>query len=123
MKNRKLSIALALLVGTCAMPFTGCFDSCKDSESKTIMNVSLHPEVEFVLDENDKMLSVNALNEEGNMIITAEAFNNIEGKTAEEAAKLFVEVSKDTGFLIEGKVNQGENEVKISLSGDTKQAE
>ncbi|MBQ7307054.1 MAG: hypothetical protein IJW82_00825 [Clostridia bacterium] len=123
MKNKKLGIFLALVMSASAVPFAGCFESCGKTESKTVMNMSLNPEVEFVLDENDKVLSVNALNEEGNLIISADAFLNIKGKDADEAAKLFVQVSKETGFLIEGKVEAGENEVKISLSGDAEQAE
>lgn len=124
MKNKKLSVVLALIMGTCAMPFVGCFESCKktDSNSKTIMNVSLNPKVEFVLDEDNKVLTVNALNEEGNIIITAEAFANVEGKSADDAVKLFVEVSKETGFLIKGNIEQGENQINVSLSGDSEQA-
>lgn len=112
-----------------AMGVTG-FAACnkeneegKNPDRKTVMNVSLNPEVEFVLDGNDKVVTVNALNEEGNLIISAEAFENVEGKTAEEAAKLFVEVSKETGYLVSGSVKDGENEINISLSGDTKAAE
>jgi hypothetical protein len=63
---------------------------------------------------------VNALNEEGNLIISIESFT---GKTAEEAAQLFVKASKETGFLVEGNVKAGENEIKISLSGDSKKAD
>lgn len=84
------------------------------------MNLSLNPEVEFVLDASDKVVSVNALNEEGNLIVSAEVFT---GKTADEAARLFVEVSKETGFLVSGTVNNGENELKISFSGNANEAE
>lgn len=108
-----------------AIGFTG-LASCKKNEeevTKTVMNVSLNPEVEFILDGDNKVISVNALNEEGNLIVSAEAFANVEGKTAEEAAKLFVQVSKETGYLVEGNVSAGDNEISISLSGDEKDAE
>jgi hypothetical protein len=94
----------------------------KDEKQKTVMNVCLNPEVEFVLDGENKVLTVNAINEEGNLIISSEAFKDIKGKTAEEAAKLFVEVSKDTGYLVQGELRSGENEIKISLSGDAELA-
>lgn len=56
------------------------------------MNVSLNPQVEFVLDADNKVVTVNALNEEGNLIAGAEVFV---GKTAEEAAKeLFDDVKQ-----------------------------
>ena len=82
------------------------------------MNLSVNPEVEFVLDTNDRIISVNAINEEGNLIISAEEFKNIEGKKAEEGAKIFLSVAVDTGFIVEGRVSDGENEVEIEVSGD-----
>ena len=92
--------------------------SCKEETGEQrVMNISLNPEVEFVLDANDKVVSVNALNEEGNLVVSAEAFKDVEGKTAEEAGELFIQVSKETGFLLEGSVQSGENTVQISVSG------
>lgn len=120
MKKMKKAVALLCLaaVGASAFAFTGC----KKDEAGKVMNVALNPEVEFVLDANDKVVTVNALNEEGNLVISAAAFENVEGKTAEEAAKLFVQVSEETGFLLEGNVGAGENELKISFSGDKSEA-
>ena len=118
---KKLAIlCAAIMAATGVSAFASCGGGGTETKEQKVMNLSLNPEVEFVLDENDKVVSVNALNEEGNLIISAEVFT---GKTAEEAAKLFVEVSKETGFLVSGKVNAGENELEISLSGDTKAAE
>ena len=85
-----------------------------------VMNVSLNPEVEFVLDENDKVVSANALNEEGNIIISNETFV---GKDADEAVKLFIQVSKDTGYMVSGRIEAGENEVEVAISGDTQKAQ
>lgn len=112
--------ALTIVAGG-AMTLVGCGgEETTASGEKKVMNVSLNPEVEFVLDEENKVVSVNALNEEGNLIISAETFT---GKSAEDAAKLFVEVSKETGFVVSGSVKAGENEINISISGDTKKAE
>ena len=116
--------SLALAFGITA--FSGCFGDggkVEKNEQQTVMNVSLNPKVEFVLDENDKVITVNALNEEGNLIISAEAFENVEGKPAEEAAKLFVQVSTETGYLVSGSASAGDNQISISLSGDSEQAE
>lgn len=112
MKMKKLAVLIATL--TLASSSVGLV-GCTDEADKRVMNLSLNPEVEFVLDENDKVISVNALNEEGNLIVSAEVFT---GKTAGEAAELFVEVSRETGFLVTGKVKAGENELKVSFSGD-----
>ena len=121
MKKKIMAIAGAALILTMGV---GTFSSCKwfrkntEEKQKTVMNVCLNPEVEFLLDGDNKVITANAINEEGNLIISSEAFDDIEGKTAEEAARLFVEVSKDTGYLVQSEVQVGENELKISISGD-----
>ncbi|MGN1040712.1 MAG: hypothetical protein ACI4QL_04720 [Candidatus Fimimonas sp.] len=121
MKRNKI-LALCLVVAMCA---TMCaFVACNgNAEAATVMTVSLNPEVEFVLDGNGKVITVNALNEEGNLIISAQAFDKVEGKTAEEAAKLFVQVAKETGYLVSGRVSDGENEIEFSFSGDASDAQ
>ena len=112
------SIAMAALMLTTGVGTLASCNRNKEEKQKTVMNVCLNPEVEFILDGDNKVVSVNAINEEGNLIVSSEAFKDIEGKTAEQAAQLFVEVSKDTGYLVQGELRSGENEVKISLSGD-----
>ncbi len=106
----------------CSLAMGATFISCgeaKTEESKKVMQVSCNPSVEFVLDEKDKVISVNALNEEGNLIVSGEVFLNL---TAEEAAKLFVEASKEMGFIVEtgvkGEVTIAENEITLSFLGD-----
>ena len=108
---KKIISAVCLLAVLCTSAIA--LNGCRDNDEMQVMNVSLNPEVEFILDENDKVVSVNALNEEGNLIINGQAFV---GKSADEALELFVSVSKETGFLVEG--NYGENQISISLSGD-----
>ena len=118
----------AILCTTMAMALgAAAFSGCKPTETANaeegkVMNISLNPQVEFVLDADDKVVTVNALNEEGNLIISAEAFANVEGKTAEEAAKLFVQVSSETGYLVSGTASVGDNQIDISFSGDADKA-
>ena len=119
MKKKITVLLTALMIMVCSLSFIGCGDG-QTANGQKVMNLSLNPKVEFILDADDKVVSVNALNEEGNLIISAEVFT---GKTAEEAAKLFVKVSKETGFIVSGKVSDDENELEISLSGDAKTAE
>ncbi len=117
MKKSMAILSAALLATSCAAVFTGCSE--KDTEAKTVMNVSLNPEVEFVLDSNNVVVSANALNEEGNLVLSAGVFV---GKDAEEAANLFIEISADTGFLVEGSSSIANNDLEISFSGDTETA-
>lgn len=119
-KHLKLtSILLSTLMAIAVLPLTACKGDEPVKETK-IMNVSLNPQVEFILDENDKVITVNALNEEGNLVISAEAFKNVEGMPAKDAAELFVQVSKESGFIIEGSL--GNNDLSVSISGDAENA-
>ncbi len=108
---------VTVLAFICAALLVGCGEQ---NDGGRIMNLSCNPRVEFILDADDKVVSVNALNEEGNLVVSAEVFV---GKSAEDAAKLFVQISKDAGFLVTGNVNAGENELEISFSGDAAEAE
>lgn len=118
-KNIAVILLFSLIFGIFAL--SGCNNEQVVKTEKTVMNLSLNPAIEVVLDEEDKVITVNALNEEGNLIISATAFQNVEGKSAEEVARLFVQVSKETGYLVSGHVG-GENQISISISGDDKLA-
>ncbi len=104
-----LSLVLASVL---LLPLTGC--SKKDDEGK-LMTVELNPQVEFLLDANDKVVTVNAINDEGNYVIAKVDFV---GMTAEEALNAFIKISAEDGFLLEGEITAGENNLKISVSGD-----
>ena len=124
MKKKIAIFSAAIMAVTGAFSLTACDTANSGNEGngvdKTVMNVSLNPAVEFVLDANDKVVSVNALNEEGNLIISAAAF---EGKDAKTAVNLFIEVSAETGFLVSGNAAEEDNEIDISFSGDQEAAE
>lgn len=107
----------AFLLVSSAVALVAC--NGNDAPEKKVMNLSLNPSVEFVLDAEDKVVSVNALNEEGNLIISAETFV---GKDAQTAASLFVEVSKEAGFLVTANATVKNEALTISISGDTKEA-
>ena len=128
MKKKILSFVLALcLIVPCAFALVACEKNNNDNntnvttddETAKVMNVSLNPKIEFVLDKNDKVLSVNALNEDGNHIISASIdatseVSKFEGMTADEAVELFLEISEDSGYIITG----DEDEIRIEMSGN-----
>ncbi len=118
MKKVMAILGAALLLTTSAMTFVSCDDGGEADiqDEKLVMNVSCNPSVEFVLDKDNKVVSVNALNEEGNLVVSAAVFTD---KSAEEAAKLFVEISTDTGFIVSGNATVAESEITISFSRDT----
>lgn len=103
-------MAVIAIVFGCGFLFTGC-DS--NSASK-VMNLTLNPSIELVLDGNNKVLSVNANNNEGNFIIANATFV---GLTAEEAVDLFIEINYENGFMIKGQAGEGKNMLAVEISG------
>lgn len=123
MKTKCLSLALCLclLIGM-ALPLA----SCKKSEptppegTYTRMTVDINPSVEFMVDDQNKVVSVTALNDDGSILIAGEAFV---GKTPEEATQLVVSLATDAGYLVKGEIhveNTDESQkVEISVSGNS----
>lgn len=109
--NRIICYVVAMIMLLCvAVLMFGCKNT-KDDQT-TVMNMSINPEVEFILDKNNKVVSVSAKNDEGNFIIAKASF---EGLSAEEAAKLFVKISNENGFIAQV------GDLKIEISGDKAQ--
>ena len=123
MKIKCLSLALCLcfLIGM-ALPLA----SCKKSEptppegTYTRMTVDINPSVEFMVDDQNKVVSVTALNDDGSILIAGEAFV---GKTPEEATRMVVSLATDAGYLVKGEIhveNTDESQkVEISVSGNS----
>lgn len=117
MIKKFISMIVTLIISISLFCFTGCKNnkSEKYNSNEKIMTLSLNPEVEFILDENNKVIYMNALNEEGNLIISIDGFIS---KTAEEAVELFIRLSKDTKYIYAG----GDNKLEVSISGNLENA-
>ncbi|MBQ7973411.1 MAG: hypothetical protein IJ295_00430 [Clostridia bacterium] len=121
MKKKFLSFVLAIcMIIPCAFALAACQQEEPAEEATAkVMNVGLNPKIEFVLDKDDKVVSVNALNEDGNHIISVSLdadteVSKFEGLTAEEAVELFLELTEENGYLITG----NEEKISIAISGD-----
>lgn len=110
-------MSLALAAGTCAL-LAGCGGG--DGEAAARMQVDINPSVEFILDADNKVLSVTALNDDGALIVAGEAFV---GKTAEDAVELMVSISTDAGYLVKGDLSAGQDEITVSITGDAEAAQ
>lgn len=115
MKKRFLSLCAAFALGATMFSFGGCSKAAEN----TRMTVDINPSVELMVDKDNKVVSVTALNDDAAIILQGTAFV---GKTSDEAVKGVVEVATETGYIVKGEVEVGENNVKISVSGDTKWA-
>ncbi len=118
MKKVKILTACALVTAfTMSMlSATACDFGSKEYNA---VQVDMNPSVEFIVDRNNKVVSVTALNDDGAVIISGEAFV---GKTAEEAVELFVNVSAETGYILQGNAKYSKEELTVSVSGNEEAA-
>lgn len=121
MKRKLISLLLLCSMLLSVFALTSCGKDPKPEEGTVSrMTVDINPSVEFMIDDQNKVISVTALNDDGSILIVGESFI---GKTPEEATELVVKLASETGYLVEGNVEASENTVKISVSGDSKYAE
>lgn len=110
-------IALVLFAGFGFM-LTACNDSSNPEVKTTkVVNLSLNPSVEFILDKNNNVLTFNAINDEGNFIIINANF--VVGETINSAVEKFLKVAKDNGFIVDGENEKSTNQLKIEVSGNS----
>lgn len=116
MKNKFKKLTIGLLstavVAGATSPLVGC--SCSEADELQVMTMSVNPGVEFIVDKDDKVVSVTASNEDGAYILNN--FENFTGMSAKDAAVKFLELSEQYGFVVSGTVD-GE-EITISVSGE-----
>ena len=117
MKKRILCLLLAAVMLFATVGLTSCgADTKPDEGTVTRMTLDVNPSIEFMVDDQNKVVSVTALNDDGSILIAGEGFV---GKTPEEAVELALSLSAEMGYLVEGNVTADENNVKISVSGNT----
>ena len=82
-------MALCLCV---VLPLAACNTA---EEQKQVMTVELNPSLEFILDGKNKVVSVNANNEDGNLILSAQTQDKqFVGSTSEQAMQLYISICK-----------------------------
>lgn len=104
-----LSIALA------GVMTSGLFAACGQQENAektaaSYVSVDVNPSVSFVLDEDDKVLSVIAENEDAQVLIYEE---NFEGLTVEKAVEKLADLAVELGYL-----NEENRGVNITAEGE-----
>ena len=114
MKNilKKLSVLMLALVMVVGVGIT--LSGCGEKKETRVMSLDVNPGIEFVIDEENKVISVTATNEDGIYIL--EKYADFEGMDAKEAALKFLELAEEYGFVVEGATN-GET-LTISVSGE-----
>jgi len=102
-----LLVGVTLLVGVAA-----CTDTSEVEAAGTYVSIDINPSIEFIVDENDVIVSFNLLNEDAEIICAGIDFV---GMNIEEAAALFIELATEGGFI---DVTSDDNAVLITVIGD-----
>lgn len=94
-----LSFLLVICITvTCAVVLSGCGSSnpVEKDEAKAVVEFSVNPEVQIILDQNNNVMNVNYLSAETQQIFSR---SNFIGSTAEEAGMLFAKIASDSGKI------------------------
>lgn len=123
MKTRLLCALLCMMMLLATASLASCNNeqepATPEEGTVTRMTVDINPSVEFMVDDQGLVVSATALNDDGSILIAGEAFV---GKTPEQAVEMVVTLATETGYLVKGNATAEQNEVKISISGDSEYA-
>ena len=108
---------LAVLMLTATLPALVSCGSKPPKDTYTRLTVDINPGVEFMIDDENKVMAVTAMNDDASILLSGEV---LVGKTPEEATKTLVTLAANTGFLSDADGNP--KTVKISLSGESRYA-
>lgn len=92
-KGKLIAFIIALVIIAASIVFLVVLNK---KQASAVMECNVNPNVQFVLDQNNNVMRVNYLNEDAEALLKEVNFN---GKSADEAAKLFVELSTEAGFI------------------------
>ena len=107
-----LVLIIAVIFGA-GVTLAGCGKNPPETEAQ-VMTLSVNPSIEFILDEEDKVVSVTANNEDGLYLL--QKYADYTGKSATEAAKIFLEKCEEYGFVVSGSIT--DEKFTISVSGE-----
>lgn len=111
-KAKLITIIVSAVLAVALITLTICLvvaNNNRENTKTSIMTCSVNPQVQFVLNGNDKVMEVVALNEEGKSITLNAKF---EGMKGEDAVTLFVTMSTESGYL-----NLTGGKATITISG------
>lgn len=105
MKSKKfLALLLTATLGLAAL--TSCSsssdDSSGDGEELTYVSLRINPEIELIADEDGTVVAANAVNDDGEILLTTV---EVVGSDVEDAAAAFTEGANELGYITEGETD------------------
>lgn len=108
MKKRIMTLFCALCLAVTSLIAVGCQ---APDQSRAIVNLDVNPSIQLVVDAQNKVVSVNALNEDAQVLLYGEV--SFEGKDVEQVIETISSLAVEYGYLSE------ENKVvQTSVSSD-----
>lgn len=92
MKRTLLYIAIFIFL----VSFVQFFGCTLKRDAVTYVAMHLNPSVEFILDTSNRVVSINALNDEGELLLS---YENLKGKEVRQAVKQILNLSSESGLL------------------------
>ena len=116
MKVKKLLSALLIAAFACTS-FASCTALAEKGSAAngalTYIGLRINPEIEMVIDETGTVASANAVNADGEVVLSEV---ELEGKTAEEAVVDFTETAVDLGYM---DPEAGKDTVYVDVNGES----
>lgn len=107
---------VAIVAGvTTAIVLNSSSNNDKDAKVTSLVTMDLNPSVSFLVDSNNKVVSVKGENNEGKMIVAGE---EIEGKDLNEAIEIVLTIENETGYLVSGNARIEDNKLSFSITTD-----
>lgn len=115
--KKLLCLVIAATMLLAALPMLIACGSKPAEGTVTRMTVDINPSVELMINDENKVVAVTAMNDDAAILLAGE---ELVGKTPEEVTEALVELAADAGYLTE----EGDTRtVTISLSGDDRYAQ
>lgn len=107
------------VLSSMALLFNGCGNKevLPEEGTYTRVTIEINPHVEFMVDDQNKVISATALNDDGSILLAGEVLT---GMKVDDATEHIIRIADATGYIASGKLIDTGDEIKISVSGTTK---
>ena len=112
MKKIIKSVCIVLLLCLFATGLVSCGGNVDDAVGVTYITLRINPEIELVADDDMKIIATNAINEDGEIVLSD---LELVGMDADDAAEAFTEKATELGYI---DVESEENTVYIDVVSD-----
>ena len=106
-----ISIILALTLG-CLIIASCSSEDTSEQTGYTYIGLRINPEIEMIADENGNIIYANAVNEDGEVVLSV---TDLTGLSAEEAAEEFTDTAAELGYF---DPNGEKDTVYVGVEGD-----